>query len=117
MVTSSTSKSWNSFHAAVYHDVVHPSGSHVPSQRLAKELVATAAIMRPMLTTKIVINPSRKPRQALSSQTFIERSSSFAARHRAAIEEVAKRQHRGDDDELHEAHDHRDRGGERVVVL
>ena len=33
-VTISTSPSWNSFHAAVYHVVVQPSGSQVPSQRL-----------------------------------------------------------------------------------
>ncbi len=48
-VTISTEPSWNSFHAAVYHVVVQPSGSHVPSQRRANELVTTAAIMSPML--------------------------------------------------------------------
>ena len=67
-MTQSTESSWNSFHAAVYQVVVQPSGSHVPSQRRANELVATAAIIRPMLTTNTIIRPHRKPLQAVSSQ-------------------------------------------------
>jgi hypothetical protein len=44
----------------VYHVVVQPSGSHVPSQRRANELVATAAIMSPMLTTNSVIKAEQE---------------------------------------------------------
>ena len=67
-VTQSTESSWNSFQAATYQAVVQPSGSQVPSQRLANELVATAAIMNAMLTTNSVIRPSRSPRHARSNQ-------------------------------------------------
>ncbi len=67
-VTQSIESSWNSFHAAVYQLVVQPSGSQVPSQRRANELVATAAIMSPMLTTNSVMRPSSRPRQARSNQ-------------------------------------------------
>src|SRR5207249_11906088 len=67
-VTHSTESSWNSFHAAVYQLVVQPSGNHVPSQRLAKELVATAAIIKATLTTNSVIVPRSRPRHARSSQ-------------------------------------------------
>ena len=66
-VTQSTESSWNSFHAAVYHVVVHPSGNQVPSQRLANELVATAAIISAMLMTKSVIRPSSRPRHTRSN--------------------------------------------------
>ncbi len=59
--------SWNSRHASVYQVVVQPSGSQVPSQRRANELVATAAMIRPMLTTNSVIVPSSSPRQARSN--------------------------------------------------
>src|SRR5450759_2504066 len=105
----------------MYQDVVHPSGSHVPSQRLANELVATAAIMNAMLTTNSVIRPSSSPRQARSNHAeatcrFIW-GLAFAAGNRAAIEQVAQSEHRGDDDQLHEAHDHCDRRGQRIVVL
>src|SRR5262245_36536313 len=96
-VTIRTSKSWNSFHAAVYHEVVQPSGSQVPSQRRANELVATAAIMRPMLTTNSVIRPSKNPFHARSAQAFIASSSSLPARDRAAVEEIAQAEHGGND--------------------
>src|SRR5437762_6220337 len=68
IVTHSTSPSWNSFHAAVYQFVVQPSGSQVPSQRRANELVATDAIISPMLTTNSVIRPQRSPVQTRSDQ-------------------------------------------------
>src|SRR5438477_4324642 len=67
IVTKSTSPSWNSFHAAVYQFVVHPSGSQVPSQRRANELVATDAIINAMLMTKSVIRPHNKPPHACAS--------------------------------------------------
>ena len=41
----STSPSWNSSQAERYQLVVQPSGSHVPSQRVANELVTTAAMI------------------------------------------------------------------------
>src|SRR5437773_934985 len=121
-VTHSIESSWNSFQAAVYHVVVQPSGSHVPSQRLAKELVATAAIIRPMLTTKSVIRPSSRPRQARSNHACRSGRAAvmrlaFSSGDRAAIEDVSKREDRCDDDELHQAHNHRDRGRQRIVVL
>ena len=43
-VTNTTLDSWNSFQALKYHFVVKPTGSQVPSQRVAKELTTTAAI-------------------------------------------------------------------------
>src|SRR5450432_1811404 len=67
-VTISTEPSWNSFHAAVYHVVVQPSGRKVPSQRLANELVATAAIIKATLTMNRVIVPMSNPRHARSNQ-------------------------------------------------
>jgi hypothetical protein len=51
-VTVSTSPSWNSSQAEVYHRVVHPTGSQVPSQRVANELVTTVAIIANRLSTK-----------------------------------------------------------------
>ena len=51
-VTISTSSSWNSFQAAAYQRVVKPAGSQVPSQRVAKELTTTVAIIARRLTTK-----------------------------------------------------------------
>src|SRR6185295_18638771 len=123
-VTHSTESSWNSFQAAVYHCVVQPSGSHVPSQRRASELVATAAIIKPMLTTNSVIRPSSKPRHARSTSALVclcvggdALTLTLAPDHRAPIEQTAQAEHRRHDHELNEAHDHRNRGGERIVVL
>jgi hypothetical protein len=67
-VTISTLSSWNSFHAETYQLVVQPSGSHVPSQRRANELVATAAIISAMFTTNSVMRPSSTARQARSAR-------------------------------------------------
>src|ERR1700674_4823205 len=102
-VTQSTESSWNSFQAPTYQAVVQPPGSQVPSQRLANELVATAAIMNAMLTTNKVIRPSSSPRHARSNHAlatlrFITRLA-FPARNRAAIKQIAQAQHGGDDDQ------------------
>ncbi len=51
-VTSTTFESWNSRHASKYQRVVQPAGSHVPSQRVAKELTSTAAMTARRLRTK-----------------------------------------------------------------
>src|SRR5881628_1684449 len=67
-VTHSTESSWNSFHAEMYQVVVHPSGSHVPSHRLANELVVTAAIISAILTTNSVIKPHSRARHTRSTQ-------------------------------------------------
>src|SRR5215472_11027451 len=56
IVTRSTSSSWNSAHAALYQRVVHPEGSHVPSQRVAKEETVTDAMTPKTLTTKKTIS-------------------------------------------------------------
>ena len=69
-VTMSTEPSWNSFHAEVYQLVVQPSGNQVPSQRLAKELVATEATISPTLTTNSVMMPSSSPRHTRSNHGF-----------------------------------------------
>src|SRR3546814_10698240 len=51
-VTVSTDPSWNSLQDELYHRVVSPAGSQVPSQRVAKELVTTLAIIASRLRTK-----------------------------------------------------------------
>src|SRR4051812_46239371 len=66
IVTSSTSSSWNSAQAALYQRVVHPAGSHVPSQRVAKEETTTDAIMPKTLTTKNAISAAIAVDQSLS---------------------------------------------------
>src|SRR6266542_6602480 len=65
---------------------------------------------------------SSKPRQARSNHACGSARAAvmrlaFASGYGAAIEDVAKREDGGDDQELHQAHDHRDRGCERVVIL
>src|SRR5215472_4792062 len=56
IVTRSTSSSWNSAHAALYQRVVHSEGSHVPSQRVAKEETVTDAMTPKTLRTKKAIS-------------------------------------------------------------
>src|SRR5260370_19217231 len=56
IVTRSTSSSWNSAQAALYQRVVHPEGSHVPSQRVAKEETGTDVMTPKTLTTKKAIS-------------------------------------------------------------
>src|SRR2546423_6855060 len=56
IVTRSTSSSWNSAQAALYQRVVHPEGSHVPSQRVAKEETVTDAMTPKTLRTKKAIS-------------------------------------------------------------
>src|SRR4051794_40488787 len=64
-VTTRTSQSWNSLQAEEYQRVVKPTGSHVPSQRVAKELVTTVAIIANRLMTK---KPTRN--QMAAAQSF-----------------------------------------------
>src|ERR1700731_3793997 len=56
IVTRSTSSSWNSAQAALYQRVVHPEGSQVPSQRVAKEETVTDVMTPKTLTTKKAIS-------------------------------------------------------------
>src|SRR5215475_12190948 len=56
IVTRSTASSWNSAQAALYQRVVHPEGSHVPSQRVAKEETVTDVMTPKTLTTKKTIS-------------------------------------------------------------
>src|SRR5437763_12818648 len=56
IVTRSTSSSWNSARAALYQRVVHPAGSHAPSQRVANEETVTDAMTPKTLTTKKAIS-------------------------------------------------------------
>src|ERR1700690_282307 len=73
-VTRRTEASWNSSTADWYHDVVQPSGSQVPSHRLANEFTATAAIRRPMFTTKNAMSALSSPFQPPRSQRVVDRS-------------------------------------------
>src|SRR4051812_26479815 len=66
IVTSSTSPSWNSAQAALYQRVVHPAGSHVPSQRVAKEETITDAMTPKRLTRKKAISTAVGVDQSLS---------------------------------------------------
>src|SRR3954447_4430669 len=106
------SSSWNSFHAAKYQRVVQPAGNHVPSQRVANELVTTVAIMPNRLITK---KPTNTHTAVRHSRAPIESSGgmalAFRASGRAAIEQPAQANHRENDSKLHQRHDHRDRGG------
>src|SRR3954453_15131775 len=117
-VTIRMSSSWNSFHAARYQRVVQPAGNHVPSQRVANELVTTVAIMPNRLITK---KPTNTQTAVRHSRAPIESSGGMALAFRAgrgaAIEQPAQADHRDHDGELYQRHDHRDRGGHRVVVL
>src|SRR5260221_14545015 len=56
IVTRRTSSSWNSAQAELYQRVVHPEGSHVPSQRVAKDETVTDAMTPNTLTTKKMIS-------------------------------------------------------------
>src|SRR5690606_34333196 len=123
----STCASWNSRQAVPYHLVVSPTGSQVPSQRGEKDDSTTVAIMasRVMMkkptTTQIAVIHSlaptdvsriivQSPRMAAAKRSY----SPLAARGRAAIEQVSDPQHRHDDDQLHQRHDHGNGRGHRV---
>src|SRR5205085_6270145 len=113
-VTSSTSPSWNSPQAALYQRVVQPAGSQVPSQRVPSELTATEAISANRFSTKKITTTHTAVTHRRPSALRAVISTLSAAR-RTAVQQPAQHQHRGDDAELHEAHDHRDRRGEAVV--
>src|SRR3954467_13983653 len=66
IVTKSTSSSWNSAQAALYQRVVNPAGSHVPSQRVAKEETITDATTPKTLRTKKAISAVLVVDQSLS---------------------------------------------------
>src|SRR5689334_11650272 len=97
-VTTRTSPSWNSSQAEAYQRVVQPSGSQVPSQRVAKESVTTVPIMAKRLITK---NPTSV--QIAAAQSFeasvVSRiiGLSFRAAGGAAVEEAAGGEHRHHD--------------------
>src|SRR3712207_3484797 len=106
------------FRSEVYQRVVQPTGSHVPSHRVAKELVITVAIMAMRLMTK---NPTVA--QTAAAQSLAPRvvsriiGLSFRAGGGTAGEQPARGEDRNDDGKLHEAHDHRDRRPHGIIVL
>src|SRR5688572_1923560 len=103
-----TSSSWNSLQAALYQRVVQPLGSQVPSQRVAKELVTTAAIMPNRLRTKKPTSAQTAIAHSLAPMPVPRTMSALPAAGRAAIQEPARGEHRDDDGELHEGHDQGD---------
>src|ERR1700724_1302111 len=105
IVTRSTSSSWNAAQAALYQRVVHPEGSQVPSQRVAKEETVTDVMTPKTLTTKKAIS------------TTIAGDQRRSPSERRGTDDAAQGEHGDYDDQLHRSHDHRDRRGHRIVVL
>src|SRR4029453_13310257 len=97
-------------------------GSQVPSQRVAKELVTTVAIMARRLRTKnpvtvqtaaaqsfavavvsrIMARPFRVGAGRARASGRRAACSALPARGRAAVEEAARCEDRGDDEQVHE---------------
>src|SRR5690349_19089047 len=75
-------------------------------------MVAITLMMKKITSVQIAIAHSRSP--ADLSRPI---ASALPATGCAAIEEVAAREDQNDDAELDEAHDHRNRGGHRRVIL
>src|SRR3954466_11787999 len=97
------SSSWNSSQAARYQRVVQPAGNQVPSQRVAKELVTTVAIMARRLRTKKPVTPQTAAAPSFPL-TGVSRTmaSPFPAGGRAAVEQAARGEHGGEDEKLNQ---------------
>src|SRR5690606_22707100 len=91
-VTMITGVNWNSRHASKYQLVVQPTGSQVPSQRVATELTITAAMTPRRLSRNSATTDQmakRQRREARPASRIIWLSSSLGAAGGAAIEQIA----------------------------